>query len=75
MTLNDYQELAQRTGSTGLPSAKIENGVLGLSGESGECADIFKKYMYQGHEFDREAMAQELADARTHAENAPEESK
>lgn len=62
MTLNDYQELAQRTGSTGLPSAKIENGVLGLCGESGEVADLWKKYLYQGHEFDRKAAAEELGD-------------
>lgn len=62
MTLNDYQTLAQRTSSIGLPSAKIENGVLGLCGESGEVADLWKKYLYQGHEFDPEGMKAELGD-------------
>jgi len=62
MTLNEYQSLAQRTSGNALPSNKIENGILGLSGETGECADIYKKYMYQGHEFDREAMIAELGD-------------
>ena len=62
MHMNEYQALAQRTSSTRLLSGKIENGILGLSGESGECADIYKKYMYQGHEFDREGMKAELGD-------------
>ena len=62
MTLNDYQALAQRTSNNALPSNKIENGILGLCGESGECADLYKKYMFQGHEFDREAMKAELGD-------------
>ena len=62
MTLNDYQELAQRTSNNALPSNKIENGILGLCGESGECAEILKKYLHQGHEFDREAMKAELGD-------------
>lgn len=62
MTLNDYQTLAQRTSNSALPSNKIENGILGLCGESGECADIYKKYIFQGHEFDREGMKAELGD-------------
>lgn len=62
MELNDYQALAQRTSNNALLSSKIENGILGLSGETGECADIYKKYMFQGHEFDREAMKAELGD-------------
>lgn len=62
MELNEYQTLAQRTSNTNLPSDKIECGILGLCGESGECADLYKKYLYQGHEFDREAMKAELGD-------------
>lgn len=62
MTLNVYQALAQRTSNTRTPSAKIANGLLGLFGEGGECADIYKKYMYQGHEFDRKHLAKELGD-------------
>lgn len=63
MELNEYQRLAQRTSNMFNPSeAKVENGVLGLCGESGECADILKKYLYQGHEFDRDKMVEELGD-------------
>lgn len=62
MTINEYQNLAQRTSDTKVGSAKIENGILGLCGESGECADILKKYLYQGHKFEREKMIEEAGD-------------
>ena len=62
MTINEYQQLAQRTANMKTPNAKIKNGILGLCGESGEIADIYKKYLYQGHELDREHMAEELGD-------------
>lgn len=67
MTINEYQQLAQRTASTKRPSSKIENGVLGLCGESGECADILKKYYHQGHEMDYNHMAEELGDVLWYA--------
>lgn len=59
MTINEYQQLAQRTANTKAPSSKIENGILGLCGE---IADVYKKYLYQGHELDREHMSEELGD-------------
>lgn len=62
MSLNEYQELAQRTSNTKAPSSKIGNGLLGLCGETGECADIWKKAVYQGHVLDYEHMAKELGD-------------
>lgn len=62
MDFNTYQRLAQRTSTNTLPSSKIENGVLGLTGEAGECADALKKYLFQGHELDLGNMAEELGD-------------
>ena len=62
MKMNEYQQLAQRTANTKTLSAKIENGLLGLFGEGGECADTLKKHRHQGHEFDREHMIEELGD-------------
>lgn len=41
---------------------RILNGVLGLAGESGECIDMVKKHLFQGHELDKEHMAKELGD-------------
>lgn len=62
MLMNEYQLAAQRTSNTYTSQSKIHNGLLGLFGEGGECADIFKKCVFQGHEFDREHMAKELGD-------------
>ena len=62
MDMNEYQRLAQRTANTCTASSKIENGILGLCGETGEIADICKKYLYQGHELDKEHMIEELGD-------------
>jgi len=62
MTLNEYQELAQRTCNTEGIFDKLVNGVLGLCGETGECSDLLKKHLYQGHEFDKSSMAKELGD-------------
>lgn len=62
MTLNEYQQAAQRTSNTYTCTSKIENGILGLFGEGGELSDIYKKYRFQGHEYDREHMAKELGD-------------
>jgi NTP pyrophosphatase (non-canonical NTP hydrolase) len=48
MTLNEYQALAQRTSNRALDRhGHLINGVLGLAGESGECADLVKKRCYQ----------------------------
>ena len=58
MTINEYQKEALRTAC----GAVIENGVLGLCGESGECADIVKKHLFQGHDLNKEHLAKELGD-------------
>lgn len=48
MTLNEYQDLAQRTSNKALDmKGHLFNGVLGLAGEAGECADLLKKHYYQ----------------------------
>lgn len=64
MTINDYQKAALRTANLLKFSEKglLTNGVLGLSGESGECAGIVKKHLFQGHELDAEKLANELGD-------------
>lgn len=62
MTANEYQQLAQRTSNTHLSSSKIENALFGLAGEVGELHDHYKKYVYQGHSFDRAHMIREAGD-------------
>ena len=63
MNMNDYQLSAMRT-ANGMEKRypMILNGVLGLNGESGECADIVKKHLFQGHELDEKHLAEELGD-------------
>ena len=60
MTINEYQEKALRTASGYRSDSLLLNGVMGLCGESGECIDIVKKAMFQGHTLDREHLAEEL---------------
>jgi NTP pyrophosphatase (non-canonical NTP hydrolase) len=62
MKINEYQELAMRTASKLTNDELILNGALGLCGESGEVADIVKKWKFQGHEIDREKVIKELGD-------------
>lgn len=63
MTINEYQKLAMRTSNQGISTdMHLMNGALGLAGESGEVADLVKKYQMQGHPFDTSHIAKELGD-------------
>ena len=68
MTGNEYQKLATRTSTPDLTKqGLVENGVMGLCGEAGECIDIVKKAMFQGHALDREKLIDELGDVLWYA--------
>ena len=63
MTGNEYQVLAMRTRNTSLSDpSSLANGIMGLCGESGECADMVKKAFYQGRMLDVQHLAKELGD-------------
>lgn len=63
MTLNEYQRLAQRTARKDIsPDDHLMNGILGLSGETGECADLVKKCFYQDGRDIREKLLDECGD-------------
>ena len=64
MTINEYQTAALRTAQTDKLTARelLLNSALGLCGESGEVADLLKKYHFQGHDLDFEHIAKELGD-------------
>ena len=64
MTINEYQAAALRTAQTDKLTANelLLNAALGLCGESGEVADIVKKFRFQGHDIDVEHIAKELGD-------------
>ena len=63
MTLNEYQKAAMRTKPeyTGRID-QLNNAQCGLSGESGEFADLYKKFAFQGAPFDKEHFMRELGD-------------
>lgn len=63
MDMNEYQVLAQVTAAiTDTTADKLLNGCMGLNGEAGECIDLLKKHLFQGHELDREKLIEELGD-------------
>ena len=62
MDFNEYQKLAMRTASETGKRNLVLNGVMGLCGEAGECIDIVKKNMFQGHGLDREKLIDEASD-------------
>ena len=63
MTLNEYQELAQRTSNKALsPDDHLFNAMLGLAGETGECCDLVKKCFYQDGRYILDELKDELSD-------------
>lgn len=63
MTMNEYQELAQRTSRKDIsPDDHLFNGILGLAGETGECSDLVKKCFFQDGRDIRESLFDEISD-------------
>ena len=64
MTMREYHKLAMRT-SPRDGHDKIDNGILGLIGETGELVDLYKKWVYQsqpGTELPKDRLTDELGD-------------
>ncbi len=59
MDFDEYAKMQKRTSPNGTNIVMV---ALGLTGESGEFADLVKKHMFQGHELDRDKMIEELGD-------------
>ena len=62
MDFNEYQNKALRTAGVKEKDGLVLNGVMGLAGESGECIDIMKKHLFQGHELAAAKLLDELGD-------------
>jgi NTP pyrophosphatase (non-canonical NTP hydrolase) len=64
MNFNAYQERAQRFGAPlDNDDEQIKRAILGLCGETGELAELFKKEFYQGHaRADRYKLISEIGD-------------
>lgn len=67
MTPNEYQKAALRTEYepeefSQFVYARILQGLMGLNGEAGECIDMLKKRIFQGHHLSKHDLALELGD-------------
>jgi len=68
MNLDEYQQQAcstlapKTTTLVDKATMTLLNAVLGLCGESGELADVVKKHVFHGHDFDEKAAKEELGD-------------
>ena len=63
LTLNKYQNLANRSsGAGGEGEQRLVVSALGLAGEAGEFANLVKKMTAHGHPFDPESLKDELGD-------------
>ncbi len=63
MNFNDYQKSANRTLKCDLyRDQKLSMLCMGLSGESGEVTDLFKKQIYHGHRIAIKDIVKELGD-------------
>lgn len=63
MTLDDYQQLAARTlGRDRTHEQQLTNAALGLTGESGEVAEVIKKHLFHATPLDQDALVKELGD-------------
>ena len=68
MTANEYQAVALRTANKALTNEELLlDGVLGLAGEAGECVDIMKKHLFQGHDLDKVHLMKEIGDCLWYA--------
>lgn len=63
MDFQEYQQLAARTLSTDRThEQQLANVALGLTGESGEVAEVIKKHLFHATPLDKDALCKELGD-------------
>lgn len=63
MQLREYQEKSKRTMNMDLEKREaLSNMIFGITGETGEVVDLFKKHLFQGHDLDIQHLKEELGD-------------
>ena len=62
MITNDYEEMFKKTCFVEGEKNRLLNGAIGLAGETGEVAEIIKKYIFHGRELNKEHLVEELGD-------------
>ncbi|MDT8901853.1 nucleoside triphosphate pyrophosphohydrolase family protein [Anaeroselena agilis] len=61
-TMDDYQQLAERTAGNKTEHTRLTNFGMGLAGEAGETIDYLKKVVFHGHQLDKDKLQKELGD-------------
>lgn len=71
ITLSSYQEQARRTlNEDGKDFERmVSHMLMGIQGESGEVADLFKKHFHQEHDLDTEKVLEEMGDVMFYIAN------
>lgn len=63
MTADEYQSQAMTFANPELTeNERLEEALMGLNGEAGECIEIYKKYKFQKHSIDYLHLREELGD-------------
>lgn len=62
MKPNDYQRDCLRTWSGMAGHEGMTNAVLGMAGEAGEVADLYKKYLFHGKDVSEDDFINEVGD-------------
>lgn len=63
MNYKEYRHMVIETEKGSLTDyPQILHAIMGMNGEAGECIDILKKHMFQGHKLDVEHLLEELGD-------------
>ena len=63
LSMSTYQVLAHKTSNISLDrQIRLTAAVLGLTGEAGEVADVFKKHIAHGHPLDKDSLIREVSD-------------
>jgi len=62
VNIDEYQAQAKSTNHVKSSFANLIYVAFGLPGEAGEFTDEVKKWLFQGHDFDKEALVLELGD-------------
>lgn len=63
MNYEEYRKVVIKTENGSLTDyPKLLHAIMGINGEAGECIDLLKKTIFQGHEFDEKHFLNELGD-------------
>lgn len=67
VTADWYQAQTMRTAEDQYAEKSLAEAALGLTGEAGECVEIIKKHIFQGHDLETDKLIGEIGDVLWYA--------